>query len=74
MEHAKIPVLKIYQLACSGPVIERLLVVNGNVYFLGVSFPPSRITCQSLIRIRRGSSNSLANLIWEELTPMGIPR
>ena len=60
---------------CSGPVIDRVLVVYGSAMsFRDLFFPPSRITCQSFIRVLLGSSNSLASLIFEVFTPIGMPK
>ena len=54
--------------------MERLVVVNGNAIYLRDRFlPPSLNTCQSLILNLFGRSNSLANLMLDVLTPIGIP-
>ena len=42
--------------------------------FRDLFFPPSRITCQSFIRVLLGRSNSLASLIFEVFTPIGMPK
>ena len=60
---------------CSGPFMERLVVVKGNAMYLrDLFFPPSLNTCQSLILNLFGRSNSLANLMLDVLTPIGIPK
>ena len=61
-------------ITCSGPFMERLVVVKGNaIYLRDLFFPPSLNTCQSLILNLFGRSNSLANLMFDVLTPIGIP-
>ena len=62
-------------ITCSGPFMERLVVVKGNaIYLRDLFFPPSLNTCQSLILNLFGRSNSLANLMLDVLTPIGIPK
>ena len=62
-------------ITCSGPFMERLVVVKGNAIYLRDRFlPPSLNTCQSLILNLLGRSNSLANLMLDVLTPIGIPK
>ena len=68
-------VIIIYQeFTCSGPLIDRFVVVKGSaIYFLDLFLPPSLKTCQSFNRNLWGRSNSLANLMLDVLTPIGIP-
>ena len=49
------------------------MVKGSAIYFLDLFLPPSLKTCQSFNRNRWGRSNSLANLMLDVLTPIGIP-